>query len=394
MNSNNKESDLSVNLSRQNNSDGWLDTLFNNSMNTMLLTFLVIYLLAYLVFRVFMKSENYIPKIYRVLDVSFIGILILNGLITFYFISQANLDIIQNIKTNIENVFENSYTIVHSIIFLIVFNLVLLIFRIPINTEDSPLFVSLLMNGAIIVLILSSIAWFFSNYLGISIFDNSIWSMAKKSDISGNALVKGNVDISVNTLVKGNVAISGNTLVKGNVAISVNTTKSADNHYDVYKPKNEVFNISNNLYTYEDARAICTAYGARLATYDEVEESYNKGGEWCNYGWSEDQLALFPTQKLTWFKLQRNPNHKNDCGRPGVNGGYMSNPYIRFGVNCYGKKPDPTEKDKSKLNYNIEDNIPKTPEEMILDKKVEFWKENSEKLLNLNSFNYNKWSEY
>jgi hypothetical protein len=77
-----------------------------------------------------------------------------------------------------------------------------------------------------------------------------------------------------------------------------------------------------------------------------------------------------------------------------VNGGYMENPYIRFGVNCYGKKPAPTDRDKLEMEANKEINIPKTPEELEIDKKVAYWKENAAKLLNLNSFNYNKWSEY
>jgi hypothetical protein len=105
-------------------------------------------------------------------------------------------------------------------------------------------------------------------------------------------------------------------------------------------PKNqEVFNISNNLYSYEDARNLCSSYGARLATYDEVEAAYVDGGEWCNYGWSDNQMALFPTQKDTWSKLQMSKDHKHDCGRPGVNGGYIENPAFEFGANCYGTKP-------------------------------------------------------
>ena len=105
-------------------------------------------------------------------------------------------------------------------------------------------------------------------------------------------------------------------------------------------PKNqEVFNISNNLYSYEDARNVCSSYGARLATYDEVEAAYVDGGEWCNYGWSDNQMALFPTQKDTWSKLQMSKDHKHDCGRPGINGGYIENPTFEFGANCYGTKP-------------------------------------------------------
>jgi hypothetical protein len=154
----------------------------------------------------------------------------------------------------------------------------------------------------------------------------------------------------------------------------------------------EVFNVANNLYTYDDARAVCTAFGARLATYDEIEDAYNKGGEWCSYGWSEGQMAYFPTQKSTWDELQKNPKAKNNCGRPGVNGGYMENPYIKFGVNCFGTKPKPTNKDLQSMAANKL--MPKTEEDTLMDKKVQFWKDNADKLLNLNAFNRNDWSEY
>ena len=31
----------------------------------------------------------------------------------------------------------------------------------------------------------------------------------------------------------------------------------------------------------------------------------------------------------------------DECGKPGINGGYFSDPTMKFGVNCYGVKPDP-----------------------------------------------------
>ena len=85
----------------------------------------------------------------------------------------------------------------------------------------------------------------------------------------------------------------------------------------------QVFNVPSNSYTYTDAVALCKAYGAKLANYKQIENSYKKGGEWCNYGWSDDQMALFPTQQATWDKLQTIKGHENDCGRPGINGGYI-----------------------------------------------------------------------
>ena len=102
--------------------------------------------------------------------------------------------------------------------------------------------------------------------------------------------------------------------------------------------KEEVFHLRDNIYDYEDAKAACKAYNSRLATLNELIDSYKKGANWCSYGWSEGQLALFPTQKDFWMKLQ-NSNKKNECGVPGVNGGYFYNKNYQFGANCYGNKP-------------------------------------------------------
>ena len=115
----------------------------------------------------------------------------------------------------------------------------------------------------------------------------------------------------------------------------------------------EVFNIPKNIYTYTQAKDVCSSLNARLATYNEVEEAYNEGGNWCSYGWSDEQMALFPTQKDVYNKLKLIPGHQHDCGRPGVNGGYIDNKNFKFGVNCYGKKPHWTEKDKDFMdNYS------------------------------------------
>jgi hypothetical protein len=158
------------------------------------------------------------------------------------------------------------------------------------------------------------------------------------------------------------------------------------------QPAEEVFNVSNNLYTYEDAPHVCSALGARLASYDEVEDAYNKGADWCSYGWSENQMGFFPTQKETWTKLQSDNAMKNSCGRPGVNGGYMHNPKTRLGVNCYGIKPQASELDKERMaTSNI---VPRTSKDVVTERKVAFWKENAAKMLNLNPHNKGDWSSY
>ena len=154
--------------------------------------------------------------------------------------------------------------------------------------------------------------------------------------------------------------------------------------------KKQVFNIPGNYYTYDNAKALCTAYGADLATYEQIEKSYNNGAEWCNYGWSANQLALFPTQKKTYDILQTIPGHENDCGRPGINGGYIANPNVKFGVNCYGNKPKITS-DEEELMKTASP-YPETAKDVVFQKKVDALKNNLDQIL-VSPFNYDTWGE-
>jgi hypothetical protein len=155
------------------------------------------------------------------------------------------------------------------------------------------------------------------------------------------------------------------------------------------KLKKEVYNIPSNNYTYDDAKVICKAYGAKLASYDDIEKAYSKGAEWCNYGWSDGQMALFPTQKKTWDKLQSIEGHENDCGRPGINGGKINNPNARFGVNCYGFKPIITSAEQDIMKSSPI--YPVSMKDKELQDKLDYWKKRIPEIL-LSPFNKNSWS--
>jgi hypothetical protein len=80
------------------------------------------------------------------------------------------------------------------------------------------------------------------------------------------------------------------------------------------------------------------------------------------------------------------------CGRPGVNGGYIEDPSLQFGVNCYGIKPTPSPDELDKMNKN---NVPNFAlQDPITKAKLDYWKKNKNQFLNLNAFNYNQWSEH
>jgi hypothetical protein len=121
------------------------------------------------------------------------------------------------------------------------------------------------------------------------------------------------------------------------------------------KMRKQVFHIPSNIYDYENAKVLCQAYGADLANIDQIEEAHKSGAEWCSYGWSDNQMVLYPTQKSTWDELQKSndPTKKNSCGRPGINGGYMENASMKAGVNCYGPKPEMNQS-SSKLMSSIQ----------------------------------------
>lgn len=132
----------------------------------------------------------------------------------------------------------------------------------------------------------------------------------------------------------------------------------------------------NGQFDYTTAKAVCKAYGAKLATLEQVKQAYDHGGEWCEYGWSDDQMVLYPTQKASWDKYQET-DHPKQCGIPGINGGYNIRPDQTLGVNCFGKKPD-----------GMVPEMPVHPTKV--DEQAAYWQQH----LTISPFNYTTWSEF
>jgi len=305
----------------------------------MLGAFAIVYLVVFFVFGI--RSET-------LFDLVIFSTLIGFGIYK-YFSAADQKHVIHQGSQEIIDFLEDPYALFTSVIFIICFYCLVFVFRIPTN-ESAPISVMLMGFGGwglIVFLIVHNALKYLFNVNLLVLMRDPKW-----------------VDV---------------------VDTSGNTTKLVESK------KPEVFNISNNLYTYDDSQAICRAYDSRLATYDEIETAYNNGAEWCNYGWSENQMAFFPTQKKTWQELQVSEKHKNNCGRPGVNGGYFANKNIKFGVNCFGLKPKAKDNDvftKTLVPF------PQTEKNEELEKKVKYWKTNLDKTLQVSSFNKEQWSRY
>lgn len=344
-----------------------INAIFNITIFSMLFGFVCNYFIAYVLSLIFYSSRSeegmllgrgFILNI-LIYVLTFINVLFYNGS------SDINTSI-TNILVDAQLFLNNQASIFTVLSFIVGFYFIIYLLGVSMTNAMKPSSVSFIDMLAWLIFIIVLISDFFNIFFDLSISNSLLNGWINKIRTKDNS----NNDISLN-YYKDN---------SSNVAYSNNIG-------------DEVFNISNNLYTYEDAQEVCSIYGAKLATYDQIEGAYNNGGEWCNYGWSEGQMALFPTQKSSWSKLQKSEATKNNCGRPGINGGYMENTGLLFGVNCFGKKPQAsdTELKQMQANQNINIPDPSTPEE---NARIKFLKENKDVLLVLNPFKRGDWSEW
>ena len=319
-----------------------------------------IYFIIYSLLAFFFRSDN-LGYVYNV-----IILLTIFGIIIAYYImtdTDEYKDDAENTVDRFLSFFDNKYNIIYLIAGIIFLYIITSIINVPSNSEDRPTLIIGLETLLMILLVLILFVQFFKEFSDISLTDEL---RERLGIIESNETTK--------------------TVVTTPTPLPRPLPRLAP---ILSNNKKEVFNVGGNHYTYSDAEAICKSFDAELADYEQVEKSYNNGGEWCNYGWSKNQMALFPTQKKTWNKLQEHESTKNNCGRPGINGGYMANPALRFGVNCYGVKPA-----KRTTDLNAVGDTPyTTPDDKLMQSKIQFWKDNKDKL-KLNHYNNNDWSRY
>jgi hypothetical protein len=355
------------------------NTLFTKSNVILIVWFLAIYLVVYVLLNMFYNKgsgvENYASRLSKILDILVFIFLFCYILIQSQSMSEAQQETaFSEFLNNFKDYIEDSYSLFALIFFIGCLYLTIYFLGIPMDSENKPYTISIIENVSFILLAILVINDGFKYIFGINLIDyllsDKLIDWFKKTDTKETSEKKDT---------------SGN---------NVENTKAVSTENSTEKKLDEVFNIRNNLYTYEEAPAVCSIYNAKLATYEQVEDSYNSGGEWCNYGWSEGQMALFPTQKDTWNKLQGSEKTKHACGRPGINGGYMSNGNLRFGVNCYGQKPVIKPADQLLMAANQEIKVPESETDKEMNIKLKIWEQDPDKFLLVNSFNKKEWSEY
>ena len=286
-------------------------------------------------------------------------------------------NIIDDFYNGLTNIGNNGLVLIILILIVLVYYVIFSFLGVSNNdsNEKSGLLVffqSILFGIAILLIFLYAISYFYN----INFF-TEVKNLFNDNPEINIKSIKNN-DLSNNDL-------SNNDL--SNNDLSGNNTLIQEPPIDLEK---EVFHIPGSKFTYHDAKAVCKAFNSELATYNNIKNAQQKGANWCSYGWSHDKLALYPTSDSAFKKIQETEeeNNKYKCGLPGINGGYLNNPYIKLGANCYGVKPFKSELEKQNLDDS--NNIPKSEKELLFNERTKYWKDRIGNIL-IYPFNRDKW---
>jgi len=146
--------------------------------------------------------------------------------------------------------------------------------------------------------------------------------------------------------------------------------------------KKEPFLINNNIFLKQDRSKVCKAlFNSEVATKEQLNESFNNGANWCNYGWTDDGNAYYP--------LQNETNTATCKGTIGLNGGTMADKDYKLGIICYGVKPD--ENKYTDLNQIKRDSSLCDADQKLLDN---YRKQLQNGNIKIAPFNDKSWSRY
>ena len=206
-------------------------------------------------------SQELGSRISRIVDMVLTFFII--ALIAYFFFAVDNdkkEEYLKDKGQELKEYIENDFSPIFQVVLIIIFYLFVYLFRIPMKMGHKPTLIFVTESLLWLLLLCIIVVKFFILVFGVNILDDftQLFKIKKEPEV---------------------------------------TTIPEEP-----KDTREVFNISNNNYTYEEAQAVCKAYGAELATYDQIEDAYNKGAEW----------VIMDGQQTKWHSsLHKNKHGKN-----------------------------------------------------------------------------------
>ena len=249
MDNNNKEIENAVIEDSKNNDEKTnvkeetktiLSTIFTKSNFILIAWFLGIYFIAYFILGYFFpgSATNNKSLLSKTIDILFVSCFLIIVITVYYSMSDSQKDnFFSNFLSGLKDFINNPNSLLSVFSFILVFYLIIYLFRFPMSAEEKSMGISFIETTTWVLFIILIVVNFFKYLLKIPIVDilSKLFALEEKKEEENKKEEK------------------------------------------IGEQSEEVFNVSNNLYTYEDAQAICTAYDAKLATYDQIEAAYADG---------------------------------------------------------------------------------------------------------------------
>jgi len=243
--------------------------IFTESNIVIILWFLAVYFVVYILLGIFRGSDSIKPSISRWIDIVSLLILLVYFSVSFFAKNEKEkTKMVSELYENFKTYLNNPISLISVGFFILTLYIVIYILELPMDS-GKPIVISIVENAAWLLFVIILIAACLRYIAGVSV---------------GEILDK--TSKSITPPVSGNTAVMGNTVVKPAAPA----------------PVDEVFNIGNNMYTYDDAQSVCKSLNARLANYDEIEAAYNNGADG-----QKAKPPIFPRKKI----LGRNFRNRN-----------------------------------------------------------------------------------
>ena len=105
----------------------------------------------------------------------------------------------------------------------------------------------------------------------------------------------------------------------------LSAVKIGADYYYLNDPKDtQVYHVFQNAYTFKEAQEECAKRAGSLANPNQLQNAYDAGANWCNWGWATDGDAYMPN---------RDPKCNKNIGL--INAKQVDKS-MKLGVNCYG----------------------------------------------------------
>jgi len=141
-------------------------TVFNKSNIILVIWFLAIYFICYLLIGIIFKKNvdnyNHQIRLSKMLDIVLLCFFLLFLIASYYSIPNIKKqDILENTATKTVNFIENPNSLAIMLFVMVLFYIIIYLFRIPMTYETKPFFISLVENGAWILLLVIVFVQFF-----------------------------------------------------------------------------------------------------------------------------------------------------------------------------------------------------------------------------------------